>query len=92
VKPGDSGFNIAERIDAMAPHPLARLAFEDCRIPVARLIGAEGEGFKIAMRTLDVFRTSVAAAACGFARRALKRQPPTRARGASSASRWPTSS
>jgi acyl-CoA dehydrogenase len=72
VKPGDSGFKVAERIDAMAPHPLARLAFEDCRIPVARLIGAEGEGFKIAMRTLDVFRTSVAAAACGFARRALE--------------------
>jgi acyl-CoA dehydrogenase len=71
AKPGDSGFTVAERIDAMAPHPLARLAFEDCRIPAARLIGAEGEGFKIAMRTLDVFRTSVAAAACGFARRAL---------------------
>jgi alkylation response protein AidB-like acyl-CoA dehydrogenase len=71
VKPGDSGFTVAERIDAMAPHPLARLAFEDCRIPVARLVGAEGEGFKVAMRTLDVFRTSVAAAACGFARRAL---------------------
>jgi acyl-CoA dehydrogenase len=71
VKPGDSGFTVAERIDAMAPHPLGRLAFEDCRVPVARLIGAEGEGFKIAMRTLDVFRTSVAAAACGFARRAL---------------------
>jgi alkylation response protein AidB-like acyl-CoA dehydrogenase len=72
VKPGDSGFTVAERIDTMAPHPLGRLAFEDCRIPVARLIGAEGEGFKIAMRTLDVFRTSVAAAACGFARRALE--------------------
>jgi len=71
VKPGDAGFTIAERIDAMAPHPLARLAFEDCRIPAARLIGAEGEGFRIAMRTLDVFRASVAAAACGFARRAL---------------------
>ena len=71
VKPGDSGFTVAERIDAMAPHPLGRLVFEDCRIPAARLIGAEGEGFKIAMRTLDVFRTSVAAAACGFARRAL---------------------
>ncbi len=71
VKPGDAGFSIAERIDAMAPHPLARLAFEDCRIPAARLIGAEGEGFRIAMRTLDIFRTSVAAAACGFARRAL---------------------
>ncbi|MGQ0430588.1 MAG: acyl-CoA dehydrogenase family protein, partial [Gammaproteobacteria bacterium] len=71
VKPGDSGFTIAERIDAMAPHPLARLAFEDCRIPAARLIGEEGEGFRIAMRTLDIFRTSVAAAACGFAHRAL---------------------
>ncbi len=72
VKPGDSGFTVAERIDTMAPHPLGRLAFEDCRLPVARLIGTEGEGFKIAMRTLDVFRTSVAAAACGFARRALE--------------------
>jgi acyl-CoA dehydrogenase len=72
VKPGDSGFAVAERIDTMAPHPLARLSFEDCRIPVARLIGAEGEGFRIAMRTLDIFRTSVAAAACGFARRALE--------------------
>ena len=72
VEPGDRGFSIAERIDAMAPHPLARLAFDDCRIPAERLIGEEGEGFRIAMRTLDVFRTSVAAAACGFARRALE--------------------
>lgn len=71
VEPGDPGFIIAERIDAMAPHPLARITFEDCRIPAERLIGAEGEGFRIAMQTLDVFRTSVAAAACGFARRAL---------------------
>jgi acyl-CoA dehydrogenase len=71
VEPSDRGFSIAERIDAMAPHPLARIAFDTLRIPVARRIGAEGEGFKIAMRTLDVFRTTVAAAACGFARRAL---------------------
>ncbi len=71
VEPGDPGFSIAERIDAMAPHPLARIAFDDCRIPADRLIGMEGEGFRIAMRTLDVFRTSVAAAACGFAHRAL---------------------
>ena len=71
VEPGDPGFSVAGRIDAMAPHPLARISFTDCRIPVDRLIGAEGEGFTIAMRTLDVFRTSVAAAACGFARRAL---------------------
>ena len=71
VEPGDPGFVIAERIDAMAPHPLARLVFDNCRIPVSRLIGAEGEGFRIAMRTLDVFRTSVGAAACGFAQSAL---------------------
>jgi len=71
VEPGDRGFAIAERIDAMAPHPLARLSFENCRIPAARLIGEEGEGFRTAMRTLDIFRTSVAAAACGFGRRAL---------------------
>lgn len=71
VEPDDRGFRVAERIDAMAPHPLARIEFDTCRIPAARRIGAEGEGFKIAMRTLDVFRTTVAAAACGFARRAL---------------------
>ena len=71
VEPGDPGFAVVGRIDAMAPHPLARISFTDCRIPADRLIGSEGEGFGIAMRTLDVFRTSVAAAACGFARRAL---------------------
>ncbi len=65
------GLEIAERMDVMAPHPLARLFFRDCRVPVGQRIGAAGEGFKIAMRTLDVFRTSVAAAALGFARRAL---------------------
>jgi acyl-CoA dehydrogenase len=65
------GLEIAERMDVMAPHPLARLVFRDCRVPVGQRIGAAGEGFKIAMRTLDVFRTSVAAAALGFARRAL---------------------
>lgn len=65
------GFEIAERIEVIAPHPLARLRFRDCRVPLAQRIGAPGEGFKVAMRTLDVFRTSVAAAALGFARRAL---------------------
>ncbi|KQM79991.1 acyl-CoA dehydrogenase family protein [Xylophilus sp. Leaf220] len=65
------GFAIAERIEVIAPHPLARLRFTGCRIPAAQRIGSAGEGFKIAMRTLDVFRTSVAAAALGFARRAL---------------------
>ncbi|HEY4957927.1 MAG TPA: acyl-CoA dehydrogenase family protein [Caldimonas sp.] len=65
------GFAIAERIEVIAPHPLARLRFTNCRIAATQRIGAEGEGFKVAMRTLDVFRTSVAAAALGFARRAF---------------------
>ena len=65
------GFSIAERIEMIAPHPLARIRFDNCRIPASQLLGAPGEGFKIAMRTLDIFRPSVAAAALGFARRAL---------------------
>ena len=65
------GLEIAERIQVIAPHPLATLRFTECRVPLSRRVGAAGEGFKIAMRTLDVFRTSVAAAALGFARRAL---------------------
>jgi alkylation response protein AidB-like acyl-CoA dehydrogenase len=71
VDAGTPGFEIAERIDVIAPHPLARLRFVNCRVPLAQRIGDGGAGFKIAMRTLDVFRTSVAAAALGFARRAL---------------------
>jgi alkylation response protein AidB-like acyl-CoA dehydrogenase len=71
VDAGTPGFEVAERIDVIAPHPLARLRFTNCRVPLAQRIGAGGEGFKVAMRTLDVFRTSVAAAALGFARRAL---------------------
>ena len=71
VEAGTPGFEIAERIDVIAPHPLARLRFTDCRIPATQRVGASGEGFKVAMRTLDVFRTSVAAASLGFARRAL---------------------
>jgi len=64
------GFSVSERINVIAPHPLGKLQFKDCRVPLAQRIGGAGEGFKIAMRTLDVFRTSVAAAALGFARRA----------------------
>ena len=71
VGAGTPGFDIAERIQVIAPHPLARLTFSGCRIPAANRIGAAGQGFKVAMATLDVFRTSVAAAALGFARRAL---------------------
>ncbi len=71
IDAGVPGFEIAERLHVTAPHPLARLRFRDCRIPASRMIGGPGEGFKIAMRNLDIFRASVAAAALGFARRAL---------------------
>jgi acyl-CoA dehydrogenase len=66
-----SGLHIAERIAVIAPHPLARIEFRGCRVPADALLGNEGDGFKLAMRTLDIFRASVAAAAVGFARRAL---------------------
>ena len=65
------GLSIQERIEIVAPHPMATLSFSGCRVPAANLLGGEGEGFKLAMRTLDIFRTGVAAAALGFARRAL---------------------
>ena len=71
IFPDDPGFSIAERIDVVAPHPLATLRFTSCRIPASRRLGAPGGGFKLAMQTLDIFRASVAAAALGFARRAL---------------------
>ena len=65
------GLEIAERIEVMAPHPLARLVFKDCRVAARQCLGDPGQGFKIAMSTLDIFRSSVAAAALGFARYAL---------------------
>jgi acyl-CoA dehydrogenase len=72
IVPGDApGFSVAERLDVISPHPLARLSFDGVRMPATAMIGAPGEGFKIAMATLDVFRATVAAAALGFARRAL---------------------
>jgi len=71
VDQGAPGFEIAERIQAMAPHPLARIAFKNCFLPASQRLGEPGQGFKVAMATLDVFRTSVAGAAVGFARRAL---------------------
>lgn len=71
VDAGTPGFKIKNRIDVIAPHPLATLSFEGCRIPAAQRLGPDGEGFKLAMRTLDIFRTSVAGAALGFAQRAL---------------------
>jgi acyl-CoA dehydrogenase len=71
VDAGASGFSIAERIEVIAPHPLARLRFDDCVVPFDQRIGEEGEGFRIALSTLDIFRTTVGAAALGFARRAF---------------------
>lgn len=65
------GLTIAERIDVMAPHPLATLRFENCRVPKAARLGEAGQGFKVAMMTLDIFRASVAAASLGFGRAAL---------------------
>ncbi len=72
VVPADTpGLSVAERLEVVAPHPLARLAFTGCRVPGSALIGRPGDGFRIAMSVLDVFRSTVAAAALGFARRAL---------------------
>lgn len=71
VDAGTPGFTVPERIDVIAPHPLATLAFENCAVPVAQRLGEPGQGFKLAMMTLDIFRASVAAAALGFARHAL---------------------
>ena len=68
---GLPGFEITERLETVAPHPLATLRFTDCRIPASAVLGQPGQGFRIAMSVLDVFRSTVAAAALGFARRAL---------------------
>jgi len=65
------GLTVAERIEVIAPHPLARLKFDGVRVPMANRLGKPGEGFKVAMATLDIFRATVGAAALGFARRAL---------------------
>lgn len=70
--PADSpGLEVVDRIEVMAPHPLAHLRFDDIRLPAGAMIGAPGAGFKVAMSVLDVFRSTVGAAALGFARRAL---------------------
>ncbi len=71
VEAGTPGLSVSHRIAVIAPHPLATLSFENCVVPAANLLGAPGEGFKVAMATLNVFRTTVGAAALGFARRAL---------------------
>ncbi|MCP4623606.1 MAG: acyl-CoA dehydrogenase [bacterium] len=72
VETNSPGFQVTERIDLIAPHPLATLRFDDCRVSRDSLVGERGKGFNIAMATLDVFRSTVGAAALGFARRALE--------------------
>jgi acyl-CoA dehydrogenase len=71
VEAGNPGLRVAERIEVIAPHPLATLKFTGCRVPREARIGEEGAGLKVALGTLDVFRSTVGAAALGFARRAL---------------------
>lgn len=65
------GFRVVERTTMISPHPIGVIAFDGCRVPAEDMIGAEGDGFLLAMRTLDTFRASVGAAACGMAKRAL---------------------
>lgn len=65
------GFRFEEKIELISPHPIGRISFDGCRVPATNLLGEEGQGFKIAMRTLDTFRSTVGAAACGLAWRAL---------------------
>jgi alkylation response protein AidB-like acyl-CoA dehydrogenase len=71
VEPGDPGFSIVERISTIAPHPLATIRFDACRVPADRVVGEVGKGLRVALGTLDVFRSTVGAAALGMARRAL---------------------
>lgn len=65
------GFRIVERTSLMAAHPIGEIAFNECRVPAEDMVGDEGDGFKLAMESMDTFRASVGAAACGMARRAL---------------------
>jgi acyl-CoA dehydrogenase len=65
------GFSVVERTPLIAPHPIGEIAFNECRVPAEDMVGDEGDGFRLAMETLDTFRASVGAAACGMARRAL---------------------
>lgn len=65
------GCTVVERTEMIAPHPVGEMEFRGCRVPAEDMIGAEGDGFKLAMQTMDAFRASVGAAACGMARRAL---------------------
>jgi len=68
---GTPGLDVTQMIDVLAPHPLGTLTFTNCRVPADAVVGEPGKGMRVALGTLDVFRTTVGAAALGFARRAL---------------------
>lgn len=72
VSANTPGLQIAERLHTIAPHPLARLVFDNVQLPASALIGRAGGGFGVSMAVLDVFRSTVGAAALGMARRALQ--------------------
>lgn len=73
VIPKDTqGFSVSERIETISPHPLGTIRFVNCRVPVTNIIGEAGRGMRVALGTLDMFRTTVAAAALGFAKRAFQ--------------------
>lgn len=72
VEPSDPGFAVSQRIETLAPHPLGTITFTDCRVPVSRVVGEPNKGLRVALGTLDVFRSTVGAAALGFARRAMR--------------------
>ncbi len=65
------GFSVAERTEMLAPHPIGELEFKSCKVPDEDMLGAQGDGLRLSLQTLDMFRASVGAAACGMARRAL---------------------
>ena len=72
IVPADTrGLSVAERIEVIAPHPLARLKYDNVRVPADAIVGEPGEGFRVGMETLNLFRVTVGAAALGLARRAM---------------------
>src|SRR6185503_6375032 len=66
-----AGFSVRERTQMLAAHPIGEIEFHNCRVPAENMVGAQGDGLRLALQTLDTFRASVGAAACGLARRAL---------------------
>ena len=71
VEPKTAGFRVSERINVIAPHPLGTIEFKDCKVPAMNVVGEPGAGLKVALASLDMMRSTVAAAALGFARRAF---------------------